>query len=191
MSVTFLTNRLHSLRVDSWFVFDAVHTCVHVREFHSFSIATASSIVKMKMISPYRRTATAYSRSCVHRVRQWWVCRLCSPIRLCLEICAYNARSRSTSRLLMTVMGPYDRTLGHLFPVVTLAGQRGSLPLMAARRTDVLRGHLRRASPVPFTMHGVGVSFSKTSGRDSGRRHYVDRRFRWRGTMLGAPLALR
>ena len=59
----------------------------------------------------------------------------------------------------------WDITAGHVFPVVTAEGGRGSLPLPADRMTTALQGHLRAAGlPSHFTMHTfrVGGYLSKS-----------------------------
>ena len=59
----------------------------------------------------------------------------------------------------------WDLTAGNLFPVVTAGGDRGNLPLPAARMTTALQAHLRAAGlPSHFTMRSfrVGGSLSKS-----------------------------
>ena len=59
----------------------------------------------------------------------------------------------------------WDLTIGHLFPEVTVGGDRGNLPLPAARMTTAFPAHLRAAGlPSHFTMHSlrVGGSLSKS-----------------------------
>ena len=55
----------------------------------------------------------------------------------------------------------WDLTAGHIFPVVTTEGGRGSRPLSAARMAAFLQVHLREAGlPDHFTMHSFRVGGS-------------------------------
>ena len=57
----------------------------------------------------------------------------------------------------------WDLTVGHVLPVVTTEGGRGSRPLSVARMTASLQAHLREASlPGHFTTHSFRVSGSLT-----------------------------
>ena len=61
----------------------------------------------------------------------------------------------------------WNLTAGHLFPVVTAEGGRGSLLLPAARMTTALQGHLRAAGlPSHFTMHSFRVGGSLSQSLD-------------------------
>ena len=82
--------------------------------------------------------------------------------RDCPAICTFRA---VTTYILAAQRTGWDSTTGHLFPVVTTEGGRGSLRLFAARMTTALQGHLRAAGlPSHFTMHSfrVGGSLSKS-----------------------------
>ena len=82
--------------------------------------------------------------------------------RDCSAVCAFRAVTAYISAAQR--MG-WDLTAGHLFPVVTAGGDRGNLPLPAARMTTALQAHLRAAGlPSHFTMHSfrVGGSLSKS-----------------------------
>ena len=82
--------------------------------------------------------------------------------RDCPAVCTFRAMTAYISAAQR--MG-WDLTAGHLFPVVTAGGDRGNLPLPAARVTTALQAHLRAAGlPSHFTMHSfcVGGSLSKS-----------------------------
>ena len=82
--------------------------------------------------------------------------------RNCPVVCAFRAVTAYISAAQR--MG-WDLTAGHLFPVVTAEGGRGSLPLPAARMATALQAHLRAAGlPSHFTMRSfrMGGSLSKS-----------------------------
>ena len=70
----------------------------------------------------------------------------------CPAVCAFRAVTAYWYISSAQWMG-WDLTAGHLFPVVTAEGGRGSLPLPAARMTTALQGHLQAAGqPSHFKM---------------------------------------
>jgi len=82
--------------------------------------------------------------------------------RDCPAICAFRAVKAYISAAQRI---GWDLTAGHLFPVITTEGGRGSRPLSGARMTASLQGHLREAGlPSHFTMHSfrVGGSLSRS-----------------------------
>ena len=89
--------------------------------------------------------------------------------RDCPVICPFRAVTAYVSAAQR--MG-WDLTAGHLFPVVSAGGGRGTLPLPAARMTAALQAHLRAAElPSCFTMHSfrVGGALGKSlAGTDGG-----------------------
>ena len=113
--------------------------------------------------------------------------------RDCPAICAFRAVTANISAAQRT---GWDLTAGHLFPVVTTEGGRGSLPLSAARMTTTLQSHSRAGElPSHSTMHyfRVGGSLSKPlAGRRwmRSRKLVAGRRSRWPSTTSGLPLAL-
>ena len=78
--------------------------------------------------------------------------------RVCPETCASRAFTVYRSAAQRT---GWDGTVGHIFPVATMEGGRGSRPLSAARVTASLQTHLREAGlPDHFTMHSFRVGGS-------------------------------
>ena len=76
--------------------------------------------------------------------------------RDCPAVCAFQA---VTAYISATQRMWWDFTAGHLFPVVTAEGGRGSL----RSPYDDLQGHLRAAGlPSRFTMHSIRVGGSRS-----------------------------
>ena len=80
--------------------------------------------------------------------------RVCPETRASRAVTAYISAAQRIG---------WDLTVGHIFPVVTTEGGRGSRPLSAARMTASLQAHLREAGlPSHFTMRSFRVGGSLT-----------------------------